>query len=407
MHVLYFHQHFGTPRGASGTRSYEMARRMIQRGHRVTMVCGSYAQSSTGLEMPFVRGRREGAVDGIDVVEFDLAYANTDGFVKRSLTFAKFAWRSVGLAVTTRADAIFATTTPLTAAIPGLAGKWIRRTPFVFEVRDLWPELPRAMGVITNRGVLAGMAALEWLAYKSADRLIGLSPGIVKGVGRFGAPSARIAMIPNGCDLALFDVRAGAAPRPAGVGPNDFMAVFSGTHGVANGLDAVVDAAAELRRRGLGDVKLVLVGTGKEKDALVRRAAEAGLQDIVLFLPPMPKTQLAGLLAAADAGLQILADIPAFYYGTSPNKFFDYLAAGLPVLTNYPGWIADIVCENGIGVAVAPRDPSAFVDGLIRLRDNPVDRDRVRGVARRDFDRDALADQLIAIVEGAASGQSV
>jgi glycosyltransferase involved in cell wall biosynthesis len=405
MHILYFHQHFGTPLGSSGTRSYEMARRMVERGHRVTMVCGSYAQSSTGLAGPYVNGRRTGAVDGINVIELDLAYANSDGLLKRAYTFLKFAARSARIAATTRADVAFATTTPLTAAIPGLAAKWIRRTPFVFEVRDLWPELPRAMGVITNPVVLGMMGALEWTAYKSADRLIGLSPGILRGVSRFGAEPAHVAMIPNGCDFSMFDGDDPPAVRPAAVRPTDFLAVFAGTHGVANGLDAVIDAAQEIKRRGIADIKLLLVGTGKSKDALVASATERGVRDVVIFMPPMPKRDLAGLLRACDAGMQILANVPAFYYGTSPNKFFDYLAVGLPVLTNYPGWIADIVAENDIGIAVPPGDPSAFVDGLLTLQRQraagKAGRTYVRSIAKRDFDRDILADRLIDVVESA------
>jgi glycosyltransferase involved in cell wall biosynthesis len=407
MHILYFHQHFGTPQGSSGTRSYEMARRMVARGHHVTMVCGSYSQSSTGLTSNFVNGKRVGKVEGIDVIEFDLDYANTDGFFKRTLTFLSFAARSVGVAVTTRADVAFATTTPLTAAIPGLAAKWIRRTPFVFEVRDLWPELPRAMGVISNRFVLGAMGALEWLAYKSADRLIGLSPGIATGVARFGADPARVSMIPNGCDFALFDRGNVQTERPRGIRPSDFMAVFSGTHGMANGLDAIIHVAAEIQRRSITNIKLVLVGAGKEKAALVKSAAELNLGNTLFFLQPVPKERLADLLQTADAGLQILADVPAFYYGTSPNKFFDYLAVGLPVLTNYPGWIAEIVRDNRIGVAVPPGNAAAFVDGLVRLQSDRIDRDRIREIGRRYFDRDTLADQLITVIESAGMGQSV
>ena len=154
MHVLYFHQHFSTPQGSAGTRSFEMAQALIREGHSVTMVCGSYAQGKTGLDGSFEKGRRRGAVDGIDVIEFDLNYGNYMGFLQRLRVFLKFAFGSVVVALREPADVVFATTTPLTAGIPGIFARWMARKPFVFEVRDLWPELPKAMGAITNPAVL-------------------------------------------------------------------------------------------------------------------------------------------------------------------------------------------------------------------------------------------------------------
>jgi glycosyltransferase involved in cell wall biosynthesis len=204
MKVLYFHQHFSTPKGSAGIRSYQMARRLVERGHQVTMVCGSYNGGETGLSGPFINGRRRGVVDGIEIVEFDLAYSNSHGFIKRAGTFLKFAVRSVGLALTEPYDLVFATTTPLTAGIPGICARWLRGKPFIFEVRDLWPELPRAMGAIRNPMVLGAMSVLEWVSYRSAHRLIGLSPGIVEGIAARGVLNERIVAIPNGCDLTLF-----------------------------------------------------------------------------------------------------------------------------------------------------------------------------------------------------------
>lgn len=168
MKVLYYHQHFSTPQGSTGTRSYAMARHLLQAGHEVTMVCGAYAGGQTGLTGPYRDGRRAGRVDGIQVIELELPYANRDGFLKRALTFLKFAWRSAGIALRQDYDVVFATTTPLTAGIPGICARWLRGKPFVFEVRDLWPELPKAMGVITNPVVLWAMGVLEWLSYRSA-----------------------------------------------------------------------------------------------------------------------------------------------------------------------------------------------------------------------------------------------
>ena len=394
MKILYFHQHFSTPDGAVGTRSYEMASRLVSNGHRVLMVCGSCGNGVTGLKGPFRAGKRRGWVEGIEVIEFNLIYSNRDGSLKRTWTFLKFAIRSMRLAISEQCDIVFATTTPLTAALPGIAAKWIKRRPFVFEVRDLWPELPKAMGVITNKPLLWALGLLEWVAYKSADRLIGLSPGIADGTARYGKDRRVIAMIPNGCDVGLF--QGTVEPwRPIGIPNDDFLAVFTGTHGVANGLDAVIDAAIILKKRGARGVKMLLIGDGKEKPRLLERVRAEGLEEYVVFHSPVPKTRLAGLLASADLGLQILANVPAFYYGTSPNKFFDYLAAGLPILTNYPGWIADLVESNQCGIALPPANPDLFATALINMANKgETDRaamgERARRLAHDQFNRNHL-----------------
>ena len=397
MKVLYFHQHFTTPRGATGIRSYEMARRLRHRGHKVTMVCGSAGRANTGIQKPFERGMRRGTVDGIDVIELDLAYSNRDSFLKRSLTFLRYAGKSIRLVLTEKYDLVFATTTPLTAGIPAIFARWFRHKPFVFEVRDLWPELPREMGVIRNPLILWAMSVLEWLSYHSADRCIALSPGIAEGIARRGIAESRITMIPNGCDIDLF--RGAVEPwRPAGVEAGDLLAIFAGAHGLANGLDAVLDAAAVLQSRGRDDIKLLLVGEGRLKPGLEARAASEELRNVI-FHSPVDKFRLAGLLDGADIGLQILANVPAFYYGTSPNKFFDYIASGLPVLNNYPGWLADMIAQADCGFAVPPQDASTFADALERAADDRSALkqmgERSAALAERDFRRVDLADQWV------------
>jgi glycosyltransferase involved in cell wall biosynthesis len=405
--VLYFHQYFSTVQGATGTRSYEMARQLVESGHQVTMVCGSAQQSDTGLTGPFVGGRRSGDVDGIRVIELAIPYSNHDGFVKRSAAFLSFALRSVRIALSAECDVVFATSTPLTAGIPGIFARWLRGKPFVFEVRDLWPELPRAMGVITNPLTLLAMSALEWASYKSAHRLIGLAPGIVEGIVRRGIPPGRVAMIPNGCDLELFtpvDSQGGEGLLP-GIRDGDFVTAFTGAHGIANGLDAVLDAAAVLAARGADRIKFVFVGDGRMKPALVERARRDGLTNCV-FLNPMPKQQLASAMGRVDVGLMILANVPEFYRGTSPNKFFDYIAAGMPVLVNYPGWLADLIAEHGCGVVVPPDDPVAFAEALLKIaggRKELLEQGmRARALAEARFDRAVLGRRWVRVIEEAA-----
>lgn len=403
MRLLYIHQHFATPKGSGGIRSYQMARRMVERGHRVTMLCGRGIDGQSGLSGPFKRGNRRGCVDGIDVIEVDLSYSNKDGFLKRTGTFLAFMLRTSRLVFTEPYDVLFATTTPLTVGLPGILGRWLRQKPFVFEVRDLWPELPRAMGVIRNPVVLWAMGLLEWASYRSAHRLIGLSPGIVDGIMHRGVPRDRIALVPNGCDLDIFSTD--VEPwQPKGVRDTDLLAIFAGAHGIANGLDSVLDAAAVLQRRGRDDIRIVLIGSGMRKAALVERADHEGLRNI-LFLDTVRKTELVGLFKRADVGMQILANVPAFYYGTSPNKFFDYIAAGVPVLNNYPGWLAELVETHDCGIAVPPANADAFADALVQFADDRAMTrrmgDNALRLAQHSFARDALAEDWAEWVESA------
>jgi len=406
MHILYFHQHFSTPAGSTGTRSYEMAKALIARGHEVTMVCGSSTAGETGLTAEPVNGLRQGIVDGIQVKEICLPYSNHDSLVKRSITFLKFALKSTGIAWRTDYDLLFATSTPLTAGIPGIAMRVLKPSrPFVFEVRDLWPELPREMGVITNPVILWAMSVLEWFSYHAAKGCIGLSPGIKQGIQRRSRPDHPVAMVPNGCDLELF--RAQDRARAPGT---PLTAVFTGAHGMANGLDAVLDAAAVLKQRGRTDIRLLFIGDGKLKPGLVQRAETEGLSNCV-FMSSVPKTELTRLMDQTDVGLMILANVPAFYYGTSPNKFFDYIASGLPVLNNYPGWLADLISEHQCGIAVPPTDPEAFADALCRLADDPEARlemgRNARVLAEAQFGREALAKQFVDFLESCAAGTAV
>ena len=402
MNILYFHQHFSTPKGSAGIRSYAMAQSLIKNGHKVTMVCGSFNNGQTGLTNSFKKGMRRGKVDSIDIIEFELPYSNNLSFSQRIATFLNFAIKSIKVALKEDYDIVFATTTPLTASIPGIAAKWLRRKPFVFEVRDLWPELPKAMGVITNPVILWLMSVLEWISYHSADRLIGLSPGITEGIAKRGVKKQKIATIPNGCDLDIFSNQT-EGWRPEGVSKTDIMAIFTGTHGLANGLDAVVDAAAELQKRNRQDIKLVLVGNGMKKDSLMKRAKELELSNLI-FHDPVNKAKLAGLMSEADVGLQILADIPAFYYGTSPNKFFDYIAAGLPVLNNYPGWLAELIKSENAGFTIAPNSPKHFADALESAAANRAKLkemgENAKALAMREFDRPKLAQKFNDWVSG-------
>ncbi len=402
MNILYLHQHFTTRSGSTGTRSYEMARALCNAGHKVHMVCGSFQVANSGLDGPYENGKRSGTVDGIEVTELEIHYANKDSFLKRAWAFASFAARSVKVVFGRRYDLVFATSTPLTAGIPGIFAKWMRRTPFIFEVRDLWPELPREMGVIKNPIVLAAMSALEKASYFSANACIGLSPGIVEGIERRSASEKRVAMIPNGCDVELFARSEAYSATHAYTKSNPFTAIFCGAHGLANGLDAVLDVAAVLKQRNIENIKILFIGEGREKERLITRAQMEGL-DNCEFRSAIPKTELVRLLHSVQLGLMILDNVPAFYHGTSPNKFFDYIASGLPVLTNYPGWLASLIGEHKMGVAVPPDAPNEFADAMVAMASNPDEMigmsEKAIECAKVQFNRESLASEFVGFLE--------
>lgn len=402
MKILYFHQYFNTPRAAGGTRSYEMARQLIARGHQVTMICAKSGKGDLGLPGNPDDPVREGFVDGIHVIQFNLAYSNYMSLPQRAWVFLRYAFNSVRLALRLDYDLVFATSTPLTAGIPGIFARYFRRKPFVFEVRDLWPELPKAMGVVKNPLVLAGMSVLEWLSYRAAVACIALSPGIKKGIEARSPQGREVAMIPNGCDLDLFQPGRREDLALPGVGPDDCVVIFTGAHGMANGLDAVLDAAHVLQDRGRKDIVLVFIGDGKLKPPLMERARTEQL-DNCRFLEPIPKNQLNRLVSCCDVGMMILDNVPAFYYGTSPNKFFDYISSGLPVLNNYPGWLAGLITEHACGAAVPPQNPKAFADALCHLADNPDLRKKygknARHLAENFFSRQKLSTQFTHFLE--------
>ena len=397
MRVLYFHQYFCTPEGNSGIRSYEMARHLVEQGHQVTMVFVESPRLKSPLEgNPYRKGVRKGSYEGIDLIEFNLAYNNKMSIVSRSLIFIRYSLKSIRLVFRERFDILFATTTPLTVGIPGIVMKLFgKKKPFVFEVRDLWPELPREMGVIKNKVVLKAMDWLEYLSYNKADACIALSPGIKQGIERRLKKNKPVYLIPNGCDLDLF--KPGKHPKSIfpGCGEENFISIFIGAHGMANGLDAALDAAAILKEDPEAKhLKIVLIGDGKLKKGLAERVKEESL-DNVLLLDPVPKKDLLDYLQAADMGLMLLANVPAFYYGTSPNKFFDYISAGLPVLNNYPGWLAGMIEENQLGLVVPPDDARAFAGALksISTESGKVQEmsKNARAFARAEFDREKLA----------------
>ncbi len=397
MKVLYFHQHFSTPSGSTGVRSYKMARALIDRGCDVTMVCGNYMGGTSGLKTSFRRGVRSGVVDGIHVIETQIQYSNSQSFLSRVISFLRYMIFGIYIVLTQRADIVVCSSTPLTVGWVGVIGKIFRRRKFVFEVRDLWPEFPIQMGIISNPVLIVAMRGMERIIHRHADVGIALSEGMATAMRGLCRPACPISVVPNGSDLDLAR-ECSMRKRPDGVSDTDLMAVYSGTFGVANGLDAIIDAAEILHRSGVENIKFVLIGQGGQKAHLLHRVGAARLSNVI-FLDPMEKRSLFGMLKTADVGLQILKDIPAFYDATSPNKFFDYLSCGLPVLVNYPGWVASLLDEYECGLAVSPNDPEMLASRLAGFVSGSPELTAMShaslAVAKNLFDRDMLAEKWV------------
>lgn len=403
MHILLIHQVFVRPSDAGGTRHAEFARHLAARGHRVTVLAGERNYlTGESLGAP----RREEWVPGVMVIRAPSWGGRQRTWLSRSLGFLGFMISAfwAGLRVP-EVDLVWGTSPPLQQAVSAWAVAWARRIPWVFEVRDLWPEFAVAVGVLRNPLWIAIARWWESFLYRHADRLIVNSPGFVSHLVGRGADPARIVPIPNGVDPAMFDPQAdgGDFRRRHGL-EGKFVALYAGAHGLSNDLSVVLQAAERL----LDDAQIavVLVGDGREKPALMVQAHRRGLTN-VHFLPAQPKEAMAPVLAAADCGIAILKAIPA-YRTTYPNKVFDYMAAGRPVVLAIDGPIRELVEAARAGVAVPPGDAAALAEAVRRLA---RDRDLARGMGRRGrehvvahFSRLPLAQRLEATLRAVAGG---
>jgi glycosyltransferase involved in cell wall biosynthesis len=365
-----------------------MAAALAEAGHDVLLACGRYQGAVTGLAGPPAGAWREGRVGRVMVREYPIACGNAQGLAARSLAFLRFAAVTTRLALGQRFDLILASSTPLTVAIPALLAHRARGIPFIFEIRDPWPELPAALGGVP-RPVLAAMRALADAAYRRASLVIGLTEGMAALAAARGA--RRTAVLPQAADPAI----AAATPwRPPGT-EGLILAIQAGAMGPANGLDTLLDAAAGLRGT---NILILLAGEGRERARLAARIEAESLP--ARLLDPMPKARLAGLLRGADIGLLCLAPVPAFAEWTAPNKLEDGLAAGLPMVVNVPGRAARRV--DGAGIAVPPGDPAALAAALRHLAAEPALRASYAAAARaRAVSAEAVAARLPPLLEAA------
>lgn len=402
MKINYLHQYFNTPDMTGGTRSYEMARRLVAMGHEVNMI-------SSWRENDGRNGWFETNEDGIRVHWLPVPYSNDMNHRERIRAFFRFAWRSAAKAAAIPADVVFATSTPLTIALPGAYAAHRQKVPMVFEVRDLWPELPIAVGALRNPAARYAARKLEHFAYRRSTHVVALSPGMQEGVVKAGVPIEKTTVIPNSADLDLFapDQQDPAAFRGAhpqlGDGP---LVVYTGTMGAINGVDYLPRIAAAARALG-SEVQFVVVGRGGREKQVRDEAGRLNVLGVNFhLLPPLSKKAMPNVMAAADLALSLVVDLEELW-ANSANKFFDALASGTPIAINYRGWQADILRESGAGVVIAPDDAEAAARRIIAFLD---DGERLqaagkaaREVAEERFGRDDLAEQLAKVLENSVS----
>jgi glycosyltransferase involved in cell wall biosynthesis len=309
------------------------------------------------------------------------------------LAFVSFMLSSFVLGLRVReVDAVWGTSPPIFQGLTAWALARLKRARFLFEVRDLWPQFAIAVGLLKNPALIALAEWLERFLYRRADQVIVNSPGFEHHVRGRGA--RRVELVPNGADPSMFDPSDdGAAFRRAHGLDDRYLVLYAGAHGLSNDLDVVLQAAAQLSGE---SAQIVLLGDGKEKPALLRRAHEMALKNVI-FLSSIPKTRVPEALAAADACLAILKPLEA-YRTTYPNKVFDYMAAGRPVVLAIDGVIREVVEAAGCGVFARPGDAGALAEAIRALAADPA-RSRRMGLAGRQylethFSRTAVAGRL-------------
>ena len=374
--------HFAVPRGqAGGTRHVELFGLLRDWDHLII------ASDFNGLS-----GDRVAAQSGLSVVAVPAFEAND---WRRVLNWFAYARRAALLGLRQRhVDVVYGSSPHLLAALAAWIIASVKRVPFVMEVRDLWPKVLSDMGQLDPSSLTYRLlTSLETFLYRRAAAIVVMAEGSLDELRQRGISPAKLHFVPNGADPEDYVPTSGRDELRERFGFNGVTAVYVGAHGPANGLDLLLDAAAEVADLPL---EIVLVGGGVEKPSLRARATALGLTN-VRFCDPISKSSVPDLLAAADVGLHVLADVELFRSAVSPNKVFDYMAAGLPFITNSPGLVGDLVSVSGGGVSVAPR---GLADGLRSWYDNrslaPLSDagDRGRNWLINNQSRTAMADRL-------------
>ncbi|BFO66786.1 glycosyltransferase family 4 protein [Chryseobacterium sp. S0630] len=392
MNILYIHQYFVTPQEPGGTRSYWLAQELIKNGHKVTMLTSS---SKFSEDVKVVE------IDGIEVVYIKEDYDQNMSVSRRLKAFLKFMYKSSVLGLKQKdIDLVIATSTPLTIGIPALILKWFKKKPFVFEVRDLWPEVPIQMGAIKNSWTIKTTRLLEKVIYKNASRVIALSPGMQAGVVKY-IPKEKTSMIPNMAKMDEFWPRGknDQLMEKLDLKKDSFKIVHFGSLGLANGAHTIVESAKLLNNR--EDIEFLFVGGGSTEKDLVDEVEKNNLKN-VKFLGKFPMTDVSEIVNFSDVSMISFLDIPILYTN-SPNKLFDSLSAGKPIIVNSAGWTKDIAEKYHCGYYVNPNRPEELVQKVLYLKDNPElvkeMGQNARELAETVYDKSILCKKFVEVIE--------
>lgn len=406
MRVLFLDQHFATPRQATSTFPFVMTRELVRRGHVVEVITTDQS------------GRR-GAwytteEDGLRIHWCPIPYSNRMGYGRRLIAFGRFGARA---ALYGRKfapfDVVYACSTPLTIALPGTALARRFRAPMIFEVRDLWPEVPIALGALTTPWSIWAARALERFAYRNASHVVARSPMMADGVAATGYPPDRIRVVPNACDFARFQVPEswGREFRAENVWLGDRpLVLYAGTFGLVNDCRYIVRLAHAVRPL-LPDARFLLVGQGREAELVEQAARELGVLNETLFIrPPVSKEEVPRIFSAADIVMSTVRDVPALHANCA-NKFFDALAAGRAAAINHEGWLADLIREHACGLVLPAADIPAAAQRMAEALRN---RDALREAGRRAqrlgkarFDAIRCTDIVEEVLHAAVDGQGL
>ena len=410
MRILWISQWFPPDLGALPARLTEMAREWSARGHDVTVVA-AFPHHPLGVIPEAYRGKWvvEEKWEGIRVIRCRLWALPNRRMWQRILCQLSFAFTSVLLALRRpeRPDAVIVSSPPFFTGLAGILFARFHRARFVFEVRDLWPEVFAATGVLSRGNLLYRLfEGLEKGFYRAAQRVVVVTKSFREDLARRGVPEEKLAVIPNGADLDFY------APAPASPdlrrqlgGEGRFLTTYVGTHGLATGLEQVLDAAEALK----GDPRFAFafVGEGAQRDALTEESRRRGLRQVV-FHPALPKSQMPELYASSDACVVCLRPLPLFEKFI-PSKIFEILSCGRPLVAALAGEAAEIVRAAG-GAVVPPGDGAAIAAALRRIRESPELARRMEKSGRRfvaeNFDRRSLARRYLEVLsELAARGE--
>lgn len=385
MKVLILHQHFKTPATGGAIRSYYLAKALVDRGIKTVVITGSNEKKY-----------RAEFLEGIEVHHLPIAYENAFGFAKRSLSFLIYVWKSVRLAKKIQGVNIcYAISTPLTVGIAAMRLKRKMNLPYVFEVGDLWPDAPVQMGFIKNHFFASMLYRLEKRVYEKADSIVALSTSIKNAIERKGVPN-RIHLIPNFADCAFYkpEIKEPSLEEKYSV-KDKLVVAYIGALGVANGLDYFIECANASRKAEL-PIHFILCGEGAMLEHLKSSARKLNLRNISIT-GFVDRNTVKEIMNITDAAFVCYKNVPILETG-SPNKYFDALASGKLIVTNFGGWIKTEIEEFSCGFSVDPRHPTDFVKKIRPwIRDEKKLRafqQNARKLAEKKYDRQILSSQF-------------